>query len=67
MMPRDLAIFDAYLPTVVLMFVIGGFATWLLDRLLAYTGLYRVVWHPSLFRASLLVCICGALSLAVYR
>ncbi|AOK29976.1 hypothetical protein WS67_17435 [Burkholderia singularis] len=67
MMPRDLAIFDAYIPTVVLMFVIGGFATWLLDRLLAYTGLYRVVWHPSLFRASLLVCICGALSLAVYR
>ncbi|EIF80919.1 hypothetical protein BP354A_1876, partial [Burkholderia pseudomallei 354a] len=56
-----------YVPTVVLMFVIGAFATWLIDRLLAYTGLYRVVWHPSLFRASLLVCICGGLSLAVYR
>lgn len=50
MMPRDLAILDAYVPTVVLMFVIGAFATWLIDRLLAYTGLYRVVWHPSLFR-----------------
>ncbi|WZV76910.1 DUF1656 domain-containing protein [Burkholderia pseudomallei] len=67
MMPRDLAILDAYVPTVVLMFVIGAFATWLIDRLLASTGLYRVVWHPSLFRASLLVCICGGLSLAVYR
>ncbi|KWZ46305.1 hypothetical protein WS73_19825 [Burkholderia savannae] len=67
MMPHDLAILDAYVPTVVLMFVIGAFATWLIDRLLAYTGLYRVVWHPSLFRASLLVCICGGLSLAVYR
>lgn len=67
MMPRDLAILDAYVPTVVLMFVIGAFATWLIDRLLAYLGLYRVVWHPSLFRASLLVCICGGLSLAVYR
>ncbi|KGV07824.1 DUF1656 domain-containing protein [Burkholderia pseudomallei] len=67
MMPRDLAILDAYVPTVVLMFVIGAFATWLIDRLLAYTGLYRVVWHPSLFRTSLLVCICGGLSLAVYR
>ncbi len=67
MMPRDLAILDAYVPTVVLMFVIGAFATWLIDRLLAYTGLYRVVWHPSLFRARLLVCICGGLSLAVYR
>jgi hypothetical protein len=40
---------------------------WLLDGILAYTGLYRVVWHPSLFRASLLACICGMLGLAVYR
>ncbi|EIF80923.1 hypothetical protein BP354A_1876, partial [Burkholderia pseudomallei 354a] len=30
MMPRDLAILDAYVPTVVLMFVIGAFATWLI-------------------------------------
>ncbi|WDD94438.1 DUF1656 domain-containing protein [Burkholderia sp. FERM BP-3421] len=67
MMPREIAILDAYMPTVVLMFVIGAILTWALDRLLAHTGLYRVVWHPSLFRASLLVCICGGLSLAVYR
>ncbi|PNW89264.1 DUF1656 domain-containing protein [Burkholderia pseudomallei] len=58
MMPRDLAILDAYVPTVVLMFVIGAFATWLIDRLLAYTRLYRVLWHPSLFRHSLLACSC---------
>jgi hypothetical protein len=34
---------------------------------LAQIGVYSVVWHPSLFRASLLVVICGALGLAVYR
>ena len=49
------------------MFVIGAILIWALDRLLAHTALYRVVWHLSLFRTSLLVCIWGGLSLAVYR
>ncbi|CAB3690863.1 Protein AaeX [Paraburkholderia sediminicola] len=66
-MPRDIAVFDAYVPAIVLLFVAGAVLTWMLDRVIAYTGLYRVVWHPSLFRASLLVCVCGVLGLAVYR
>jgi protein AaeX len=67
MTPREIAVFDAYLPTFVLLCVLGTLATWLIDRLLGYTGLYRFVWHPSLFRASLLVCLCGGLGLAVYH
>jgi hypothetical protein len=66
-MPRDIAVFDAYVPAIVLLFITGAALTWVLDRVIAYTGLYRVVWHPSLFRASLLVCVCGVLGLAVYR
>ena len=66
-MPRDIAVFDAYVPAIVLLFIAGAALTWVLDRVSAYTGLYRVVWHPSLFRASLLVCVCGVLGLAVYR
>ncbi|MDR6419568.1 putative membrane protein [Paraburkholderia phenoliruptrix] len=66
-MPRDIAVFDAYVPTIVLLFVAGAALTWVLDRVIAYTGVYRVVWHPSLFRASLLACVCGLLGLAVYR
>ena len=66
-MPRDIAVFDAYVPAIVLLFVAGAALTWVLDRVIAYTGLYRVVWHPSLFRASLLVCVSGVLGLAVYR
>jgi len=66
-MPRDIAVFDAYVPTIVLLFIAGAVLTWALDRVIAYTGVYRVVWHPSLFRASLLVCVCGVLGLAVYR
>ena len=66
-MPRDIAVFDAYVPTIVLLFIAGAVLTWVLDRVIAYTGVYRVVWHPSLFRASLLVCVCGVLGLDVYR
>jgi hypothetical protein len=66
-MPRNIAILDAYVPTILLLFLAGAVFTWLFDRVLALTGLYRVVWHPALFRASLLVCVCGLLGLAVYR
>lgn len=66
-MPRDTAILEAYVPTLLLLCVAGALIAWAIDRVLAMTGLYRVVWHPSLFRASLLVCICGLLGLAVYR
>ena len=66
-MPRDIAVFDAYVPAIVLLFIAGAALTWVLDRVIAYTGLYRVVWHPSLFRACLLVCTCGLFGLAVYR
>ncbi|MFM0203183.1 DUF1656 domain-containing protein [Paraburkholderia fungorum] len=66
-MPREVAVFDAYLPTIVLLFIAGAALSWLLDRVIAYTALYRIVWHPNLFRASLLVCVCGVLGLAVYR
>ncbi|TKC80336.1 DUF1656 domain-containing protein [Trinickia terrae] len=66
-MPREIALLDAYVPAIVLLCVIGAAFTWMLDLVLARTGLYRFVWHPSLFRASLLVCVCGLLGLAVYR
>jgi protein AaeX len=66
-MPREVAILDAYMPAVIVLFFLGAVATWLIDRVLAYLGVYSVVWHPSLFRASLLVCVCGGLGLAVYR
>ncbi len=56
-MPREIAVLDAYVPAIVLLFIAGAAITWVLDRAMAWTGLYRVVWHPSLFRASLLVCV----------
>jgi hypothetical protein len=67
MFPRNVAILEAYVPTILLLFIAGAMVTWVVDRVLSLTGLYRVVWHPALFRASLLVCICGTLGLAAYR
>ena len=66
-MPREIAVLDAYVPAIVLLFIAGAAITWLLDRAIAWTGLYRVVWHPSLFRVSLLVVVCCVLGLAIYR
>jgi hypothetical protein len=66
-MPRNLAIPEAYVPTILLLFVAGAALAWVVDRGLARVGLYRLVWHPSLFRASMLVCICTALGLYVYQ
>ncbi len=65
-MPRDTVILEAYVPTL-LLFILGAMVTWIVDRVLALTGFYRVVWHLSLFRASLLVCICSVFGLALYR
>lgn len=66
-MSREIAIFGAYMPAIVPLFIGGAALTWALDRLLAMTGVYGLVWHPSLFRASLLACVCGVLGLAIYR
>jgi protein AaeX len=64
---REIAILGAYLPAMVPLCVLGATLTWIVDRMLAAVGLYRVVWHPALFRASLLVIVCCAFGLAVYR
>ncbi len=66
-MYREIAVLGAYLPALVPLCIGGAALTWLVDRLLARVGLYRFVWHPALFRASLLACLCGVLGLAVYR
>lgn len=65
-MPRELAFMDVYFPTVTALFLLSLLLMWLLDRLLAYLGTYRYVWHPALLRVSLFVCIFGSTALFVY-
>lgn len=66
-MPREIVFLDTYVPALLLMFLLGAMVMWALDPVIQWTGLYRYVWHPTLFRASLLVCLCGGLGLTVYR
>ncbi|WP_243336774.1 DUF1656 domain-containing protein [Anaeromyxobacter soli] len=66
-MPRELELFGVLFPTLLLVFHVAAITFWLLDRALARTGLYRLVWHPALFRASVLAVLFGGLGLAVYR
>jgi len=66
-MPHDITLLGAYVPVLLALFFAGIVLSWVLDRILGYIGWYRLVWHPSLFRVRLFVCIFGALGLTVYR
>lgn len=66
-MPPELAILDVQMPALVVLLVAGACVSAIADRLLAVLDIYRFVWHPSLFRASVLaICICVP-GLIVYR
>ncbi|MNO10081.1 efflux system membrane protein [compost metagenome] len=66
-MPREIALHGVYVPTVTLLFLICLVLVWGLDRLLAWVGVYRFVWHPPLFRVCLFACLYGGAALYVYR
>ena len=65
-MPRELAIGDALVPGLFVLFVASLLLLWLLDWLAGRFGLYRLVWHPPLFRLSLFVCVFGVLALFLF-
>lgn len=66
-MPRELDFQGILLPTLLPILALAALLFWLLDGFIAQRGLYAKVWHPSLFRVSLFVCLFAALGLLVYR
>lgn len=54
-MPLAFSLAGVYLPgaTLILLALIPVFAV--LDRILVISGLYRWLWHPSLFRMALII------------
>ena len=66
-MPREVALFGLYLPSLTLLFLLTLPLAWALDRLFAWRGLYRHVWHPTLLRVSLFTCLYCALALLIYH
>ena len=66
-MPREIELLGFFMPTLLPIFLFAFALQWMLDSLLARLGLYAHVWHPSLFRFSLFVCLFGAIGLLLYR
>jgi hypothetical protein len=66
-MPREIVFFDIYMPNLTQLFLLTLLVGWGIDRLVAWCGLYRHAWHPTMLRVSLFTCLYGAVALYVYR
>lgn len=62
-MPREVSIYGVLMPGVLAVFIGCLLLMVLLDLLVGRLGLYRHVWHPSLFRLALFVSLFGAAGL----
>jgi protein AaeX len=65
-MPREVAIGDVFIPGLLVWFLLSLLLLLLIDMVIGRFGLYRFVWHPSLFRLALIVCIFGSIALLFY-
>ena len=66
-MPREIPFAGTLMPGLLPLFAACLLLMILLDLLLGRIGLYRHVWHPSLFRLALFVCLFGAAGLLLVR
>ena len=63
-MLRELALFGALAPSLLLYFLAAIVVFIILDRLVAGLGVYRFLWHPPLARFGLFLGIFAALVLS---
>lgn len=66
-MPHEIAIYGVLVPGLLPVFIGCLLLMVLLDMLVGRLGLYRHVWHPSLFRLALFVCLFGVAGLILIR
>lgn len=65
-MPREIAIADALVPGILLVYLGCLLVLWIVDTIVGRYGLYRYVWHPSLFRVAVFFVLFGAVGLLLY-
>jgi hypothetical protein len=65
-MPREIAILDALVPTLLLAFMVSVILSWAMDWLFSSIELYQYVWYRSLFRFATFICIFSLLGLLIY-
>jgi hypothetical protein len=51
----ELSVYGIYMPWLLALAILTLGISWFVRRLLALTGVYRLVWHPALFDAALYV------------
>jgi hypothetical protein len=65
-MPREIALFDALVPTLLLVFLAAASIALALDWLFVRHGLYRHLWYPALYRLAVLSCLFASGGLLIY-
>ena len=65
-MPREIALADAFVPGILLIYAGCLLVLWVIDTIVGCYGLYRYVWHPSLFRVAVFFVLFGAAGLLLY-
>jgi hypothetical protein len=60
-MPVEFDFYGVYIPGFFALMLVAWTATWVLWRLAGKTGVYALVWHPTLFDYALYVLVLGAL------
>ena len=63
-MLRELALFGALAPSLLLYFLAAMLLFVIFDRLVACLGIYRLLWHPPLARFGLFLCVFAVLVLS---
>ena len=66
-MPPEIELFGVLMPSLLPVFLLSLVAMVVLDLAIGRVGLYRHLWHPSLFRFALFVCLFGAAGLLLIR
>lgn len=64
---REVAFSGVLLPGLLPIFIGCLLLMWLVDTLIGRFGVYRYVWHPSLFRFALFACLFSAAGLLLFR
>ena len=63
-MLREIGLFGALVPSLLLYFLAAILLFVILDRLIARLGFYRLVWHQPLARFGLFLCVVSVLVLS---
>jgi len=63
-MLRELSIFGALAPSLLLYFLAAILLFVILDQVIALFGIYRFLWHPALARFGIFLCLFSVLVLS---